>query len=166
MPPIYLWARVIAAVVIWPCLGNPAWLRVDVAGFATIKCQAHGRRLKAISDVTGIKPLTTFACCESWLWGQPNGKTATAAGKRLRGLHVTGSTPLPGVLRQALKLFPLLLAALATTAVPFPDPELATHTPLVIRAALATFWYYLLPRLQGQHATRYDRWLGLTVETV
>lgn len=94
--------------------------------------------------------------------------TGRTPGKRLMGLKVTGTTPLPGLKREVLKLFPFLLATLATAAAPFLGPNLAGQCaakPILIATAVAAVWYYLVPLLQWRGATRYDRWLGLTVSS-
>ena len=93
-------------------------------------------------------------------------------GKRLFGLKVTGRSPLPGLLREGLKLLPGLIIGLAMVSVAYFGPRsygVIAQAPVLqfIGAIFAygalVFWLYVLPVLRWRGATRYDRWLGLTV---
>ena len=93
-------------------------------------------------------------------------------GKRLFGLRVVGGSSVPGVLREGLKLLPGLIIGLAMVSVAWFGPQaygVIAQVPVLqfIGAIFAygalVFWLYVLPVLRWRGATRYDRWLGLTV---
>ena len=94
-------------------------------------------------------------------------------GKRLFGLRVVGRTPVPGLVREALKLLPGLIVGLALAALHFAGPQAygvlrPGRRPALCRCgvlpmAAVVFWLYVLPFLRWRGAARYDRWLGLTV---
>ena len=96
-------------------------------------------------------------------------------GKRLLGLRVIGPNPLPGVQRAGLKLLPFLVAVLLPLAMVLLGRQVFTEfahvSPLSLWAGSATVLvfalsYYILPWARWRGATRYDRWLGLTVARV
>jgi RDD family len=93
-------------------------------------------------------------------------------GKRLFGLKVVGRTPVPGVLREAIKLAPGVIFGLGMLALwVFGTAAYAAVAQVAILPVLAgflvfgvvVFWLYALPILRWRGATRYDRWLGLSV---
>jgi hypothetical protein len=99
-------------------------------------------------------------------------RTGRTPGKRLFGLRVVGSTPVPGVLREAIKLVPGVIAGLGLMALwAFGTAAYAAMAQVAVLPALAAilaygvlvFWMYALPLLRWRGATRYDRWLGLGV---
>ena len=93
-------------------------------------------------------------------------------GKRLFGLKVVGRAPLPGVLREAIKLAPGVIFGLALVSIAAFGPQayaaVAQVAVLPVLGAIAVygallFWMYALPILRWRGAARYDRWLGLSV---
>ena len=93
-------------------------------------------------------------------------------GKRLFGLRVVGRSPVPGLLREGLKLLPGLIVGLAMVWVAYFGPQtygVIAQAPVlqfvgaIFAYGAVVFWLYVLPVLRWRGATLYDRWLGLTV---
>ncbi len=93
-------------------------------------------------------------------------------GKRLFGLRVVGSMPVPGIRREGLKTIPGLIAGVGLVAIAVIGPGAyvwMAQLPIlpfvggILAVIVVAFWFYALPLIRWRGATRYDRMLGLTV---
>jgi uncharacterized RDD family membrane protein YckC len=94
-------------------------------------------------------------------------------GKRLLGLRITGTSPIPAAKRELLRNVPWLLTVLppALSLVPALQGVIQTHlqTAQIVVIAMqvigliAAIALWLVPLLRWRGAMPYDRWAGLTI---